>query len=200
EVYDEPFADVAQLPAMLVSQAVRRHVPVALTGDAGDELFAGYQRYGDCNRAWKIRSLLPALARTGVRAMLQGLSGLDPRRWGCLPVSASRSLGRWRSDRLDAFYEDWLAFPGSPAPGHPTVSLAALAGPGGSSPMSVIGRMRFLDQNVSLPEGIHTKLDRAAMAHGLELRVPLLDSSLVAFSWRLPDAWLRQGGHGKRIL
>lgn len=197
-VYDEPFADVAQLPAMLVSQAVRNHVTVALTGDAGDELFAGYQRYRDCARAWAMRSALPNAAARVVGLLMKGLAAADPGRCGRLPVRADRSLGRWRSDRLDDFYEDWLAFPGSPV--CRGTSLAEGVGQSPLAPLSAMARMRFLDQGATLPEGIHTKLDRASMAYGLELRVPLLDSSLVAFSWRLPERWLRRGPRGKVIL
>lgn len=199
-VYDEPFADVAQLPAMLVSEAVRRHVTVALTGDAGDELFAGYQRYRDCGRAWAIRSALPESAAGAVGALLGRLAAAAPGRWGRLPIRADRSRGRWRSRRLDDFYGDWLAFPGAPLPVGGVPALAGFAGQPPLAALSPMARMRFLDQGATLPEGIHTKLDRASMAFGLELRVPLLDSALVAFSWRLPEPWLRRGPTGKVIL
>lgn len=200
DVYDEPFADVAQLPAILLSGVVRKKVSVALTGDGGDELFAGYQRYHDCARAWGWRSRMPSVAVDAISGVLAGISGFNPASWGRLPARASRTIVRWQPSQLGQFYEDWLAFPGAPAARAQELLWRSSNVERPAIPISAAAQMRYLDQCVTLPEGIHTKLDRASMSQGLELRVPLLDSSLVAFSWRLPEQWLRNGKNGKVVL
>lgn len=197
EVYDEPFADVAQLPALLVSEIARREVTVALTGDGGDELFQGYQRYLDGERIWRQLRRSPAGARRVAANLLDGAGRM------ILPGRLSQSLKR-QATRIGApdvndYCRGLSVFPGA--------QRCRLAGPlpwpdlpPALSQASVGERMRFFDQSLALPEGIHTKLDRASMAAGLELRVPLLDHRLVELAWRMPASWMATGNTGKCLL
>ncbi|MCH6482981.1 asparagine synthase (glutamine-hydrolyzing) [Pseudoxanthomonas sp. LH2527] len=199
DIYDEPFADPAQIPAVLVSEAVRRKALVALTGDGGDELFEGYQRHLDAQAWWRLAAPLGRRGRRGIGAGLRALSGMLP------PGGASRASGRLGS-RLaaidfDDYYRRVLQFPESSAD-----RASAMTGRWPHWPCIPEGlrtpgsRMRFADQVLALPEGIHTKLDRASMSVGLEMRVPLLDPRIQALSWQLsPDTHV-VGGLGKRWL
>tara|TARA_R110002020_G_scaffold112746_45_gene259500 strand:+ start:2732 stop:4639 length:1908 start_codon:yes stop_codon:yes gene_type:complete len=198
EVYDEPFADAAQLPAILVSRAARSRVTVALTGDGGDELFQGYQRYLDGERIWNGLARLPKRSGTLAAKLAEGTRRFIP------PGRFSQMLGR-QAARLAAspMAEDYarslLTFPGASS-GLPAYAGAWPAIPDSLSDASLGEKMRFLDQKFSLPEGIYCKLDHASMASALELRVPLLDPDLVAFSWRFPADWHAHGGVGKKML
>lgn len=197
DVYDEPFADAAQLPAMLVAEAARREVVVALTGDGGDEVFHGYQRYLDAERAWRMLGRLPRVGRRALAASL-GLAGR------CAPASPLRrrllrQAGRMGAHDIEDYAAALIRFPGA----RPAERDGDPAWP--ARPVTLEGdcvgeRLRFLDQVFALPEGIHTKLDRASMAVGLELRVPLLDPDLLALAWSLPSSWHARDGVGKRLL
>ena len=196
DVYDEPFADPAQIPAVLVSQAVRRKVPVALTGDGGDELFEGYQRHLDAAAWWRLAGPIGRHGRRGASAALRGLADVLPA--SRVSLVASRLGERLPALDFDDYYRRVLQFSGSsgqagrnrwprwPAP--PATLQAAGA------------RMRFADQVLALPEGIHTKVDRASMSVGLEMRVPLLDPRIQALSWQLPPDTHATAGQGKRWL
>lgn len=198
EVYDEPFADAAQLPAILVNRAARSRVTVALTGDGGDELFQGYQRYLDGERVWNGLARLPPGSGRLASKLAERVRRFVP------PGRFSQMLGR-QVARLSAspIAEDYarslLTFPGAGF-GPPAYAGAWPAIPNSLSDASLGEKMRFLDQKFSLPEGIYCKLDHASMASALELRVPLLDPDLVAFSWRFPAGWHAHGGVGKRML
>lgn len=197
EVYDEPFADAAQLPAILVSQALHEQVKVALTGDGGDELFQGYQRYLDASRNWRFLGRIPGPWRKALAGMVRHASTLTIR--GRLAESLTRQATRIGSRDLEEYGRALMTFVGSAVDsGRQDRAWPSLpAALHGSSPGACL---RWLDQAFALPEGINTKLDRASMSTGLELRVPFLDTRLFSLSWRLPDAWLSQGGQGKRIL
>jgi asparagine synthase (glutamine-hydrolysing) len=195
DVYDEPFADAAQLPALLVSEATSRRVKVALTGDGGDELFHGYQRYLDAARAWRLlRHLSPgARRRTASWMHLLGKS-IGP---GALAQTLRRQGSRIGASDEDHYYANVLVFPGA------LQLRSGQVSPRLDFPARLelfASRMRYVDQRLGLPEGIHTKLDRASMTTGLELRVPLLDHRLLALAWRMPQTWLANGRTGKLLL
>jgi len=201
DLYDEPFADAAQIPALLVCEAARKHVTVALTGDGGDELFHGYQRYLDVGRSWSMLDGLGVSGRRVLGGLLEKAGRLVP------PGKRSASLLR-QAERMpavdgDDYYARLLTFTGS---GRGMGGNALLCGLRWAWPHipsqvgSLAQRMRYVDQRLGLPEGIHTKLDRASMAVALELRVPLLDHRLLALSWRMPQPWLERGGIGKLLL
>jgi asparagine synthase (glutamine-hydrolysing) len=218
EVYDEPFADVSQLPTLLVSELARRQVTVALSGDGGDELFGGYNRHLWAERLWRGARRLPRPARGLLR---RALVALPPRRWDALLGGLRRWLPRAARQRTpgaklhrlaavldapgpDALYRrlaSHLSDPLGLVPGveaePPTVldrpaELPALA--------SLLDRMTYLDQVTYLPDDILTKLDRASMSVSLEARVPLLDHRVVELAWRLPARMKVRDGQGKWIL
>ncbi len=201
ELYDEPFADAAQIPALLVCEAARKHVTVALTGDGGDELFHGYQRYLDAGRAWGVLEPLGVGGRRAFAGLLEKAGRLVPP--GARSASLLRQAERVSAIDGDDYYARLLTFTGSSrgAEGQSLLSGLRWAWPHVPSQIaSLAKRMRYVDQRLGLPEGIHTKLDRASMAVALELRVPLLDHRLLALSWRMPESWLASGGVGKLVL
>jgi asparagine synthase (glutamine-hydrolysing) len=211
--YDEPFADPSQIPTYLVSELTRKHVTVALSGDGGDELFAGYNRYFWTGRLARTVSLMPRPLRGPSAAAVRALS---PATWNRLFAFVPAS---WRpplpGDRLhkiaalldhpdaDAIYRrlvsQWerpeeIAMRGSEPHGvlwDPTMARDL---------PDLISRLQFLDMATYLPDDILTKLDRATMAVGLEGRVPLLDHRVVAYAWTLPTDFKVRGGRGKWLL
>lgn len=204
--YDEPFADASQIPTFLVSELTRRHVTVALSGDGGDELFAGYPRYLWTERLRQMLGAVPGMLHQPIANALRALS----------PPGWNRLLGwvppRWRGplsgDKLhkaatlfdhpepEAIYRrlvsqwdtpDEVAARGGEPHGPFWDATLARDFPG------LIPRLQYLDMVTYLPDDILTKVDRATMAVGLEGRVPLLDHRVVAYSWSLPlDFKLRQ--------
>lgn len=213
EWFDEPFADVSQIPTFLVAEMTRRHVTVALSGDGGDELFAGYNRYLWGDAVWRRLGRLPG----GLRAGLAGaLTALPPARWDAVfrmvparlrPRQAGEKLHKLARvlghDRPDALYRGLVSQWDEPA---------ALV-PGAVEPRGILWdaavaaevpdfmeRMQLFDSLTYLPDDILTKVDRASMANGLEARVPLLDHRLVAFAWRLPRRFKLRDGTGKWLL
>lgn len=192
EWYDEPFADSSQLPTYLVSQLSRRHVTVALSGDGGDELFAGYNRYYSAPAIWRIVSMLPKSVRRRMTNFLAGapLDTLDrfasflPRRYeGVRKSTESVPMNDGLTD-VDAVYQHLLRHWESPT----TVVIGAHDRES-IPPVEIcdfIERAQLLDLMTYLPDDILTKVDRASMAVGLEARVPLLDHRIVEFAWHLP--------------
>jgi asparagine synthase (glutamine-hydrolysing) len=201
-IYDEPFADSSQIPTFLVSQLARAHVTVSLSGDGGDELFGGYNRYLLGKDLWQKLSRLP----TGVRmAFARMVKAIPPRTWSVLmkpfmPLAPSRYRVGLPGDKLhkladvvshadlDSLYRDIVSHwrsPGEIVLGgaeHPTLLSQA-----GDLPIDdPVARMMFLDLVTYLPDDILVKVDRAAMAVSLETRVPLLDHRLVEFAWQVP--------------
>ncbi len=219
EIYDEPFADSSQIPTYLVAREARRHVTVALTGDGGDELLAGYTRYGVIADALARYDRLPRGLRGPAAQLLRTVTEADHPWWlyGLAPLLGlrGRRLGslrervRRRALLLDAL--DWGAFydrHGSaclnPEPG---LWLAA-AGEGSarswarecSAPLEPVAAMMALDFDQYLPDDILVKVDRASMAVALETRCPLLDHRVVEFAWRLPLSLKWDGRQGKLLL
>ena len=193
-IYDEPFADAAQLPAVLVSRAARRHVTVALTGDGGDEVFHGYQRYLDAVSNWRVLRPAGERGRRALGLSLQAAARLAPARsWA---VALRRQAGRVQARDFEDYYRNLVSFAGRRYPAGSVAEWPLV-------PAQLVDdgdRMRFTDQSLGLPEGINTKLDRSSMSVGLELRAPLLDHRLVEFSWRLAPSMMAGSGEGKRLL
>jgi asparagine synthase (glutamine-hydrolysing) len=211
EWYDEPFADSSQIPTYLISAMTRRHVTVALSGDGGDELFAGYNRYQLAQRFWRTLSLLPRAVRRGLAA---GLTAVSPDRWtrmlsalpGRVPGQAGDKLHKFASvlglADGDAIYRRLITHwePEQIAPGT-AEAKNILWDPSVSADMpDLLDRMQFLDLVTYLPDDILTKVDRASMAVALEARVPILDHRVVEFAWRLPRAAKIRGGQSKWLL
>jgi asparagine synthase (glutamine-hydrolysing) len=182
-VYDEPFADPSQIPTILVTALARRQVTVALSGDGGDELFCGYERYATTSRTWRRLARVPSVVRGII-----GWASLSPRvRTG---VSAAN---------LDDFYE----FANSQWKDQPTLVTGrdrrevALFPRAPAQIADARERMMYADARDYLPDDILVKVDRAAMAASLETRVPLLDHRVVEFAWTLPVEIKARHGVGK---
>ena len=205
-IYDEPFADSSQVPTFLVSQVARAHVTVALTGDAGDELFGGYARYTITRRVAR------ALALPGRRAAAEGVHRVlgHLRRPGPAPDRAQRLID-WamrrteaaRSIDVDEFYARFMSLSL-----RPTMIVPGVDEPPGTLPLAkdvlaqgnIIERAMLADALQYLPDDILVKVDRAAMAVSLETRVPMLDPGVIALAWRLPFATKVRGETGKAVL
>jgi asparagine synthase (glutamine-hydrolysing) len=213
EVYDEPFADSSQLPTLLLSRLTRQHVAVALSGDGGDETFAGYNRYRWLTRIARVRARLGGPLSRGVAAAAHAL---PPSAWrrlvqlaarGAPPPQAGEQVHKaadvLRAADLPDAYRRTVAqwrlgtalVPGA-RPYPDVVDRAELSLPGAEA----MRQMQLWDTAGYLSDDILTKVDRASMAASLEVRVPLLDHRVVAFGWQLPDDFLIDAGGGKRIL
>jgi asparagine synthase (glutamine-hydrolysing) len=213
-IYDEPFADSSQIPTFLVSQLARRHVTVALSGDGGDELFCGYNRYVLGQRIWQKLRLLPVPVRRAVAALLRMSQGraLDALQRRALPARLRLPNLVDRLPKLAEVLEhrDGADFYRSLVSHWKQPDRLVL---GAREPQTILSdpeslpelpglreRMMLLDMLTYLPDDILTKVDRASMAVSLEARVPLLDHRLVEFAWRVPTDLKYRGGQGKWLL
>lgn len=198
--FDEPFGDASAIPTYYVSELARRHVTVSLSGDGGDELFAGYDRYAyDARWAWVDR--IP----DGLRRLLFGLPHrLLPR--GSYGWNRLESLSVGRQDRYSLFMTEDLDYRRGGLL-HPRFYdempdrlglLADLFRSASELPPSA--QLMYVDANSYLPGDILTKVDRMSMAHSLEARVPLLDHRLVEFAARLPPDWKLREDERKWLL
>lgn len=215
--YDEPFGDSSQLPTMLVSRLARTAVTVALSGDGGDELFAGYNRHQWADRLWRQARLIPAPVRHRVAGRLERLpADATDRLFGrAAPLLPARLRVRTPAVKV-AKLTHVLA---STSPEELYLRLRSQCqdperlltahGPGGrkvsAPPEAVAGfdateRMLLLDLMGYLPDDILTKVDRASMSVGLEVRVPFLDHRLVELAWQLPTSVKLRDGQTKWVL
>jgi asparagine synthase (glutamine-hydrolysing) len=213
DVYDEPFADSSQIPTYLVSKLARQHVTVALSGDGGDECFAGYTRYHWIDRLGQWTGMVPKPLLQGGRAALQSLS---TQAWDALLSPIPRRLRpnhigdkihkgaallalEGTDDMYRAAISHWSE-PSRVMMGSPEPAVLAHDPNLVHDIPDAVARLRYYDMMHYLPDDILTKVDRASMAVSLEVRVPLLDHRVVEYSWRLPRSRLSRGLQGKRIL
>lgn len=212
--YDEPFADASQLPTLLVSRLTVRHVTVALSGDGGDELFAGYNRYLWGARLWRECGGWPEGMRRGVSRSLASISPgkidrlfswlpgrMRPRQAGLKLQKLAYGIGACSSS--DALYRRIVSHWNGPTrllPGSKEPEAAYSDGQYAAAAAGVIERMQLRDLTTYLPDDVLAKVDRASMAFGLEARVPLLDPRLVEFAWRLPLHMKLRGDESKWLL
>ena len=209
--FDEPFGDPSQLPTYLVSRATRAHVTVALSGDGGDELFAGYPKYAMLEKAWRYAGMLPHPAR----ALAAGALGALPS--GLLQRAAALGLESGRMERFSEKLERLRMALSAANADEAAVALANVGVSGGgivrgaranlnlspyreALPADVTSRMQLHDMLTYLPDDILTKVDRCSMAVSLEAREPLLDHRLIEFVWSLPLALRRGDGTPKSPL
>ncbi len=193
-MYDEPFGDASQIPTYLVSQLASRTVKVVLSGDGGDELFAGYPRYRYGAWANVVRSSVPSLIRGPLGKMIQR-AGVDPRlrRMGYILRLQSfheihlNFISLWKDD-------DELAALGV----NPKETLDCIR-PWCKSE-NAVETMTHMDLQTYLVDDLLTKVDRASMAQGLEVRVPILDPSVVEEAFHLSVAEKIGMGRGKIAL
>jgi len=216
-LYDEPFADSSQIPTFLLSQLVRKYVTVGLSGDGGDELFGGYNRYFWGKSIWQKTGWMPTSVQKLITNMLKAPS---PEMWDKLFYNVSMALPKSLRQRtpgdklhklsdilggknLEEMYYRMISFWKEP------VNVVRNS----SEPLTVITdksqwakvpdmteRMMFLDLVSYLPDDILTKVDRASMAVSLEVRVPLLDHRVVEFAWKVPLTMKIRNGQGKWLL
>lgn len=202
--YDEPFADVSQVPTLLVSRLARREVTVCLSGDGGDELFGGYHRHFLAARYWPRLSRIPLPLR---RALAVSVRWMDHGRLARLLRGRLRNpadkvfkaLAAMESADLNELYRTLLS-QGEGISGNFPQTVPLHQPQNMPTGLGAARRIMALDTLNYLPDDILVKADRASMAVALELRCPLLDHRLLEFSWRLPDSWLVNGGGGKIIL
>jgi asparagine synthase (glutamine-hydrolysing) len=207
-LYDEPFADPSQIPTFLVSELARRHVTVSLSGDGGDELFGGYNRYFWVERIWRRTAFIPSFIR---KTLAHGLRSISPQNWARIsrnlpnPSDKAQKL----ADTLtaaspEAIYLDLVSHWKQPAeimigatePLTPLTDRSAWL----KTP-SLAEQMMALDLITYLPDDILTKVDRASMGASLEARAPFLDDhETVEFAWKLPLNMKIRAGQGKWIL
>jgi asparagine synthase (glutamine-hydrolysing) len=209
--FDEPFADSSQIPTYLVSAAARRHVTVSLSGDGGDELFAGYSRYTIGRSFAGAFGRIPGPMR---RLAACGLTSLSAATWdhlaGALPGRLRLKQAGYRAHKIAAMlgrddpvalYRDimsqWLD-PERLALGSHEPAAARWSVPGEIA--DGVERLQLVDLTTYLPHDVLTKVDRASMAVGLEARVPILDHRVVEFSWRLPPRFKLRDGRPKWLL
>lgn len=217
DIYDEPFADISQIPTFLVSKLARQQVTVALSGDGGDELFGGYNRYLFVSDYWKRLSRVPHPLR---RAAASGLAAASPASWDAafralsyvlpshlqpalpgqkihkvasvlaastLHELQSRLVSQWANPETVLLSSNRIAR-ARPEP------LALVAG------VPPTAEQMAWDMSTYLVDDILTKVDRASMRVGLEARVPLLDHRLVEFAWEIPVSLKFKNHSGKYIL
>lgn len=213
-LYDEPFADPSQIPTQLLMSRARSHVTVALSGDGGDELFGGYNRYRMGPKVWARTGWMPARLRHGFGKVLTAipvdsinrLTRHRARRAGILFLGEKVHKLGWRLSRTDsvddlyvALVSEWLepqkVVVGGRVPENRIDTRdrwPALPDPS--------ARMMALDCLTYLPGNILTKADRASMAVSLETRAPLVDREVIEFAWSLPTSMKLRDDRGKWLL
>ncbi|MCP9830098.1 asparagine synthase (glutamine-hydrolyzing) [Synechococcus sp. HJ21-Hayes] len=216
DIYDEPFADSSQIPTALVCSLTKQHVTVCLSGDAGDELFGGYNRYFWATSLWRRIGPIPPWLR---RAASGALTAMPAATWnGPFDV-----IGPWLPTQLrvsnpgdklhklaeviaapspEGLYRELVSQWRGPLPLGGIAELPTLVADPGRWPAlpSFAERMMAVDSLTYLPDDILVKVDRAAMAASLETRVPFLDPRVIDFAWHLPLRQKVRNGQGKWLL
>ena len=216
QMFDEPFADSSQLPTYLISRAARQHVTVALSGDGGDELFAGYNRHRMMDHVWPALQKIPAPLRTTAALMIRMFSTkqLDVVGKFAKPILPNALRTSQFGDHLHklaslAKCKEWTdAYVALVSAWNDPAKLVIDSRPETTrvDPIQqanmpdALRAMQWIDQTTYLVDDILTKVDRASMAASLETRVPLLDHRLVEFAWTLPADMKVRNGQGKWIL
>lgn len=203
DMYDEPFSDSSQIPTFLLSKLAREHVTVSLSGDAGDELFCGYNRYRAMQKVWPTMAKVPLFLR---RFVANRLVRFSPDSWNKLNKTISSFIPQFTeipnlgdklhkaanlmtSDSAELFYynllsqwraSDALVIGACEPQNFLTFNSENLMG------LDNVQRIMALDMLGYLPDDILTKVDRASMEVGLETRLPFLDHRVVEFAWSLP--------------
>jgi asparagine synthase (glutamine-hydrolysing) len=200
-VYDEPFADSSSVPTLAVSALAREHVKVALSGEGGDEVFAGYTWYAD----WLRMEQLAAVAPPGVASLARRTAVWWPfaRGWRALNM-----LAEVECDGLERYARlmEWISVDEKRRLVTPAVQQTLghyddrwYLRQFWSEKANPVSRVQYVDLNTYLPDDLLMKVDRASMAVSLEVRVPLLDAALITEAFRLPPELRLKGGVGKRV-
>lgn len=210
-LYDEPFADSSQIPTYLVSHLARQHVTVSLSGDGGDELFAGYSRYPFTVNTWKKLSYIPRPLR---QLTAKSITQISPLAWN----KTAGVLNKHWSQTGDKLHKGATVIASQTLEDLSLGIASCWHNPnevviGGTEPNTLftgdrpnlnnlndIERLSMLDQLLYLPDDILCKVDRAAMGISLESRAPLLDHRVVEFAWHLPMKYKVRDGTSKWLL
>ncbi len=216
-LYDEPFSDASQIPTFLVSQLARWHVTVSLSGDGGDELFGGYNRYFWGRSIWGKIGWMPQGLRV---AMASALRAVSPQNWdrgfdvmaALLPSRITQSnpgdkihklaeiLGvRNTEEMYQGLVTHWKNPEAVAIGSHEPVTAVTDPTQWGNLP-DFTRRVMYLDHVTYLPDGVLVKVDRASMGVSLESRVPFLDHRVVEFAWRIPLSMKIRNNQGKWLL
>ena len=216
DIYDEPFADSSQVPTILISSLTKQHVTVCLSGDGGDELFAGYNRYLWASKVWRRLNHLPFRLRRLFSLSIYGL----PASFINYPLSVVNNIlphSLRVSNPTDKFLK-LISVLSVSSPSdlyfhlisqwHGKLPLIGISEPTwlASDPArwpllpSLTECMMAVDTLTYLPDDILVKLDRASMYHSLEMRVPFLDPRVISFAWKLPLDQKIRYGQGKWLL
>lgn len=212
-IYDEPFADISQIPTLLVSKLAKSQVTVCLSGDAGDELFCGYNRYILTNSFWGKIELLPMFLR---RLIAAGILSISPDAWNrvftftpnkykiaSIGDKLHKGANLLHAKSFDELYSHFISHWHNPSDlvigafhssNYLTEKLPVLNEP------DTISQLMALDTLTYLPDDILVKVDRAAMSVSLETRIPFLDHRVIEFAWRLPHSLKLNKGKSKWIL
>jgi len=208
-LYDEPFADSSALPTYQVCGLARERVTVALSGDGGDELFAGYRRYRWHQYEEQVRSRLsPALSR----ALFGPLGRLYPKMdWAPKPLRAKSTFQSLACDTVDGYFNSVSIMPTplrrslfskdfqDSLEGYEAVEVIRRH-MARAPAETALARVQYVDLKTYLPGDILTKVDRASMAHALEVRVPILDHLFLGWASRIPSGLALKGREGKYIF
>jgi len=216
-LYDEPFSDSSQIPTFLISKLARKHVTVSLSGDGGDELFGGYNRYFWGTRLWKKINRFPGSLR---QALKWGVESVSPMVWDSIfkildPLFPENLKQRNPGDKLHKLAgiltskhpqemymrltSHWNS-PKSLVPGSEEVSTLPINSGSWASVKDFTNAMMFLDMISYLPDDILVKVDRASMGVGLETRTPFLDHRVVEYAWKIPMHMKIRNNQGKWVL
>jgi asparagine synthase (glutamine-hydrolysing) len=218
EIYDEPFADSSAIPTYLASRLARSRVTVALSGDGADEQFAGYVRYWSTHSMAASFNKIPAWVRklTALSVRRLPLTWVEKiylpcREWMPQQFRVANFRDKWQKlvqmmeeTRLQELYRMTICLWSESE----IETLIGQSLPSGryeeafssSHFMSPLTRLMYVDQLTYLPDGMLTKVDRASMAHGLEVRVPFLDNRIVEYTATLPEKLKYKQGIGKIVL
>lgn len=209
DVYDEPFADSSAMPTYQVCALGREHVTVALSGDGGDELFAGYRRYRWHHYEERVRQVLPQALRQPV---FGALGAAYPKAdWAPKILRAKSTLEALARDPVGAYFHSVSIIPDRVRSQLFSADMhKELAGYHAADVLrhhmaaaparDHLARVQYADMKTYLPGDILTKVDRASMAHGLEVRVPILDHVFVEWGARLPPRMKLRGREGKYLF
>lgn len=207
--FDEPFADSSAAPMYYLSRLGRRHFTVALSGDGGDEILAGYRRYRFDRREESVRRLAPAVLRRGLFGSLAAIYPSRP--WMPRFLRAGATFRNLAVDAASAHALSIATMAPDEVVGllHPDLTNAARD----YDPLDHarthyrrcnapdhLSKCQYVDIRLGLADGILTKVDRSSMAHGLEVRSPMLDHRLIEFAWTIPPGRRIRRGTGKTLL
>jgi asparagine synthase (glutamine-hydrolysing) len=213
QIWDEPFADSSQIPTLIVSELTRQNVSVGLSGDGGDELFCGYSRYHQTQKAWQklqhfpypIRKFLSAIIKLLPGAPIERVMNLLPKNIQVAHISdrLPKFSDLMKEETFGNFYRHQVSLYNDPQSivingSEPRTDISLIDELPES--MNYLDRMMYTDSVTYLPGDILTKVDRASMAVSLEARVPFLDHRVVELAWSAPLNLKYKNGDGKWLL